>query len=199
MSPGWRSVRANAAASWAPITSVADLAMQPGTDILFAGTDYGNCGDGDCLYTIDRSSAVATLIGEVDTPWFGGLAFTSDGTLYMVAAAAPNFDNYANRQMLVLDPATAAVLSTEPVLLEQQFEIMRGGSAFDIASASFQALASDPQGNLVSCWAFGGMTLWRRELGVVKDKFGVEVSGEEQWVWRLLGDVGEHIGDLVFR
>jgi hypothetical protein len=183
----------------APITGVADLAMQPGTDILFVGTDYGNCGDGDCLYTLDRTSAVATLVGEVDTSWLGGLAFTPDGTLYMVAAAGPDFDNFRNREMLVLDPATAETLSVEPVLLEQQFEITRGGKVYDLSSVSFQALGADEQGTLVACWAHGGMTLYRRERGVVKDKFGSPVTGDEQWVWKHLGDVGEHIGDLVFR
>ena len=60
-----------------------DLAIQPGTDVLF-GTALNDTGTNN-LYTIDKTTAVATFIG--DTGVIGAtLAFGPEGTLYQTSA-----------------------------------------------------------------------------------------------------------------
>ena len=86
-----------------------DLAIQPGTDVLFGtainvGTNTNN------LYTIDKTTAVATFIG--DTGVIGAtLAFGPDGTLYQTSAEFGDWE-FLRAFLNTLDPATAAVLTT---------------------------------------------------------------------------------------
>jgi hypothetical protein len=87
--------------------SINDLAIQPGTGVLFGvggnnGTDTG----GGKLYTINRTTGAAKLIGDTGG-FFGSIAFAPDGTLYMSWSSDVN--QKANR-LLTLDPATAATL-----------------------------------------------------------------------------------------
>ena len=68
---------------------MSDIAFQPGTDVLF-----GMCattGKDGSLYTIDVSTAAATLVGATGLER-GGLAFAPDGTLWLATvgdAATP--------------------------------------------------------------------------------------------------------------
>ena len=77
---------------------IADLAVQPGSDDL-----YGVAAPNGRLYTIDKATAAATLIGDPGLGDTGGLAFAPDGTLYAMAAAS--------QRLLTLDPATGAILT----------------------------------------------------------------------------------------
>jgi PEP-CTERM motif len=96
--------------------SIADLAVQPGTDRLYgirAPTDQLN-GQGR-LYTIDRVTGAATLIGDTGD-FFGSIAFSPTGTLYMSAADLDAMGNLVNISLKTLNPNNAAVLTTVPTV-----------------------------------------------------------------------------------
>jgi hypothetical protein len=91
--------------------SMADLAIQPGTGTLFGVRSPNDLGGGaGRLYTIDKSTGLATLVGSTGH-FFGSIAFAPDGTLYMSSA-----DNLgmgpANPHLLTLNPATAGTLTS---------------------------------------------------------------------------------------
>ncbi len=77
---------------------IVDLAAQPSTSTLF-GIDKNGV-----LYTIDKTTAVATLVGNTGLSK-GGIAFAPNGTLYLA-----NTDS----DLAQLDPATGAPIG--PVL-----------------------------------------------------------------------------------
>jgi hypothetical protein len=97
-----------------PDIAIADLAVQPGTGTLYgietvdpslSSNPLGN------LYSIDKNTAVATLIGSTGSR-FGSLAFAPDGTLYLSSA---NFDmsgNFDNFQLETVNPVNANILTT---------------------------------------------------------------------------------------
>lgn len=90
-----------------PAISIADLAFQPCTDVLYgvrAPVD-GLGGEGN-IYTIDTATGVATLVGKTGL-FFGSIAFAPNGTLYMSGAGfgPPNL-------LLTLNPVNAAVQSS---------------------------------------------------------------------------------------
>jgi hypothetical protein len=92
-----------------------DLAIQSGTDVLF-GTAINVTTNTNNLYTIDKATAVATLIG--DTGVIGAtLAFGPDGTLYQTSAEFGPM-GFLRGFLDTLDPATAAVLSTSAPFTE---------------------------------------------------------------------------------
>jgi outer membrane protein assembly factor BamB len=84
---------------------IVDLATQPGSDTLFGIDDSGQ------LWTIDKGTAVATLIGSTGIDR-GGIAFGPDGTLYLASV---------NSQLARLDPATGLVIGT-PIDLSDCFD-----------------------------------------------------------------------------
>ncbi|MGH7893657.1 MAG: DUF7450 family protein [Candidatus Binatia bacterium] len=77
---------------------IADLGVQPGTDTLFAVS----APNGE-IYTVDKTTATATLVGSPGLNDAGGLAFAPNGTLYATTAASP--------RLLTVDPADGAVTS----------------------------------------------------------------------------------------
>jgi hypothetical protein len=103
--------------------SIADLATQPGTNTIFgiqSPNDVNFTGTAN-LYTISTTGA-ATLVGNTGV-FFGAIAFTSNGTLYMTSAnlnvtgqptncGGPDQINCA---LDTLNPATAAILTSVPV------------------------------------------------------------------------------------
>lgn len=94
--------------------SIADLAVQPGTDMLFGirgPIDQLN-GQGN-LYTIDKKTGVATLVGNTGD-FFGSIAFAPNGTLYMSAADLDPMGNIVNQSLKTLNPSNANILSTFP-------------------------------------------------------------------------------------
>ncbi|MEM7310546.1 MAG: hypothetical protein AAF682_27975 [Planctomycetota bacterium] len=82
---------------------LSDLAVQPGTGTLFG---LGrNSQEIAVLYTIDPATGAMVEIGTTGATRQGGLAFASDGTLYMSESALTT-------PLHTLDPATGAILST---------------------------------------------------------------------------------------
>lgn len=93
--------------------AIADLAVQPGTGALYAiSNEFGDVAPGG-LYTIDPNNAVATLVGS--TPYFfGSLAFTPGGSLFLIGASFSQ--GPANPILQQLNPANAAAIgSTVPL------------------------------------------------------------------------------------
>ncbi|MCU1266337.1 MAG: hypothetical protein JWM21_2655 [Acidobacteria bacterium] len=96
-----------------PAISIADLAIQPGTDTLFGmrAPNDGGGGQGK-LYTINKTTGVATLVGNTNT-FFGSIAFAPDGTLYE-SAADLNFmtGEDINIRFMKVNPANAAIITS---------------------------------------------------------------------------------------
>jgi subtilisin family serine protease len=93
--------------------SIGDLAVQPGTDVLFGIRWNGDgAGLGGYLYTIDPVTAVATLVGDTGTCTEGGLAFAPNGTLYFTGYSDCSF---VEKSLHVLNPATGAIVSSIPL------------------------------------------------------------------------------------
>jgi len=101
------------------------LSVQPGTDVLY-GIGLGITRDGyyddpPKLWTIDKSTAVATLIasevpagcGEAScSSWGSNLAFAPDGTLYHIFSDRYPFG--PPPELMTLDPRTGAEISSVP-------------------------------------------------------------------------------------
>src|SRR5206468_10195807 len=90
---------------------IADLAIQPGTGVLYGiesreaggglGPPFGN------LYTINRNTGVAALVGTTGLQ-NASLAFAPNGTLYATSAAVNPEDPFGpliEVQVATLDPA----------------------------------------------------------------------------------------------
>ena len=97
------------------LLSIADLAIQPGTNTLFGITNPDGAGVGPGnLYTINPGTGLATLIGNTGL-FFDSIAFAPNGTLYLSAA---NLDFATGLQidkaLDTIDPSTAAVLTSVP-------------------------------------------------------------------------------------
>jgi len=93
-----------------PAIGISDLSVQPGSDVLFgirAPTDLH--GGGGKLYTIDKATAVATLVG-VTPVRRDSIAFAPDGTLYE-AGFTPGV---VPPTLYTLNPANGAPLSAVP-------------------------------------------------------------------------------------
>jgi hypothetical protein len=88
--------------------SVGDLAIQPGTDALFAlRTGEDGRGQAGRLYELNPATGVASLVGSTGTDGSGGLAFAPEGSLFTTrwnAAAATSF-------LRVLDSTNGSTLS----------------------------------------------------------------------------------------
>jgi hypothetical protein len=95
-------------AGGAPIV-INDLAIQPGTDVLF-GTAIDVPTNTNNLYTIDKATAVATFIGNTGVTG-ATLAFALDGTLYQTSAEFGAM-GFVRGFLNTLHPATAMVLTT---------------------------------------------------------------------------------------
>jgi hypothetical protein len=96
-----------------PALSIADLAVQPGTNTLFGVTNPdGPAGGPGELYSINPGTGVATLIGNTGY-FFNAIAFAPDGTLY---ASVGNLDFATgmtiDKAFAKIDPATAATISS---------------------------------------------------------------------------------------
>ena len=144
--------------------SIADLAIQPGSGVLYGiesreaagglGPPFGN------LYTINRTSAVATLVGSTGLE-NASIAFAPDGTLY-VASAAVNPDDPSgpliDMQVGTLDPATGKVLTTVPTSLfytaltfDSSHQLLVGGTGSGNSLVSGDIFSIDPAtGNQVA-------------------------------------------------
>ena len=93
--------------------SIADLAIQPCSDILYGVRGPQDGGGPGNLYTIDKSTGVATLVLKTGH-FFGSIGFGPDGTLYMAAADLDASDNQVGFVLETRDPASGAVQSSVP-------------------------------------------------------------------------------------
>src|SRR5437870_3775009 len=85
--------------------SMADLAVQPGTGVLFGIRSPGDqLGGQGRLYTINKTTGAATLVGDTGN-FFGSIAFAPNGTLYMSAANLDAMDNFIVVGLKTLTPA----------------------------------------------------------------------------------------------
>jgi len=93
--------------------SIADLAVQPGTGLLYGIRSVADQGGGQGrLYTINKATGVATLVGDTGH-FFGSIGFAPNGTLYMSAADLdPITDSLVNISLRTLNPANASNLTT---------------------------------------------------------------------------------------
>jgi hypothetical protein len=92
---------------------IADLAVQPVTGVLY-GISASSSGDSNAagnLYTINTTTAVATLVGATGD-FFGAIAFAPNGTLYMLAADLDASDNIVNQSLKSLNPVNGHTLSS---------------------------------------------------------------------------------------
>jgi hypothetical protein len=97
--------------------NISRIAIQPGTDKLFAvRSPEDQTGQFGKLYTIDKTTGLATLIGDTHA-FFAAIAFAPDGRLFE-AAADLNFQtgDVLNIRLQTLNPATGAVLTSVPTV-----------------------------------------------------------------------------------
>ncbi|MDQ2856023.1 MAG: TIGR03118 family protein, partial [Acidobacteriota bacterium] len=97
--------------SGGPAISIADLSVQPGTDTLYGVRGPGDGGGGQGkLYTINKGTAVATLVGNTNA-FFATIAFAPDGTLYE-SAADLNFmtGDEINKRFMKVNPSNGAII-----------------------------------------------------------------------------------------
>ena len=126
--------------------SVGDLAIQPGTNAIFGVHSNADASPfpGGELYTIDRTSGVATVVGNPNSAVSGGIAFTTDGRLFQVALSAPG----GFRSLNELNPSNAARISTTPL----------------VPGVFYDGLAIRPSDGTFFCdrWRPGAADLYRR-------------------------------------
>ncbi|HKA35588.1 MAG TPA: hypothetical protein VKH43_02140 [Thermoanaerobaculia bacterium] len=96
-----------------PAISIADLAIQPCTDVIYAVRGPQDGGGPGNLYTVDKGTGVATLVINTGH-FFGSIAFGPDGTLYMAAADLDKFDNQVGFALETRDPASGTLQSSVP-------------------------------------------------------------------------------------
>jgi hypothetical protein len=131
---------------------ITDLAVQPGTDVLF-GTALDPTTFFSNIYTIDKSTGIATFIGN--TGVIGAtLAFGPDGTLYQTSAEFDSSGAFVRGFLLTLDPATAAVLTTS----DPFFQAHVGGLAVRPTDGKIFATGGMP-GDVYKLSARGRQTL----------------------------------------
>ena len=92
---------------------VNDLAAHPVTSVLY-GVSLSTVDFVSSLYTIDKVSGAATLIGPTGVIGVT-LAFAPNGTLYMTSAEFNMMGVQVGSFLNTVDPATAMLLSTTPI------------------------------------------------------------------------------------
>ncbi len=85
---------------------ITDISFQPGTDVLFGIAGPADDPKEGNLYTINLTTAEATLVGNTGLER-GGLAFLPNGTLYLATVG-----DDVNEVIAQINPATAAVIGT---------------------------------------------------------------------------------------
>ena len=103
-----------------PITSggnpleITDLAVQPSTGVLY-GVNPLSTTVGTSIYTINKATGVASLIGETGVIGVT-LAFAPNGVLYMTSATFTPEGEQSGSSLHTVNPTTGALLSTVPIV-----------------------------------------------------------------------------------
>ena len=105
--------------------SIADLAMQPGTNVLYGVSSPNGTGAPGQLYTINAKTGVATPVGAPQS-FFDSIAFAPNGTLYETIADFAGMGPI-NPHVQVLNPATGAPVGG-PVATNFFFSALGGGT-----------------------------------------------------------------------
>jgi len=92
---------------------VVDLAAQPQTGVLYA-TSFTSTIPGTSIYTINKSTGVATLVGATGVIGVT-LAFAPNATLYMSSATFTDEGLQTGSFLHTVDPLTGAVATTVPI------------------------------------------------------------------------------------
>jgi hypothetical protein len=92
---------------------VVDLAAQPGTGLLYAAS-FTSTIPGTSIYTINKSSGEATLVGATGAIGVT-LAFAPDATLYMSSATFSEAGAQTGSFLSTVNPLTGAILTTVPI------------------------------------------------------------------------------------
>jgi hypothetical protein len=87
-----------------------DLAVQPATGLIY-GTSFTSAVPGTSIYTIDRTSGAATLVGATGVIGVT-LAFAPDQTLYMSSATFTPEGAQSGSFLNTVSPLTGSILST---------------------------------------------------------------------------------------
>jgi len=169
--------------------SIADLATQPGTNMIFgiqSPNDVNfNFPDAN-LYTISKTTGVATLVGNTGV-FFGSIAFAPNGTLYMTSAdlagtvttvfACPVSDTaQTNCALSTLNPTTAATLTS-------------------VGTADFYSALGISNGGVI--WAGNGAG----DLGPGTGQFfaGISTLNPATGAATFIGNTGtDFVGDIAF-
>ena len=93
--------------------SIADLAVHPTTGALYGiRSSHDGGGGAGKLYTIDTTTGAATFLGDTNK-YFGSIAFTPDGTLYM-GAADLGAGGPVNSTLMTISATNGAKLNVVP-------------------------------------------------------------------------------------
>jgi hypothetical protein len=90
--------------------AISDLALQPSTGLLY-GTSISTTTFTNTIYTLDKVTGVATLVGNTGVTG-ATLAFAPNGTLYMTSAEFNPDGSFLQGFLNTVDPSTGDVLST---------------------------------------------------------------------------------------
>jgi hypothetical protein len=90
---------------------IADLAVQPGTGVLYAISAGANTSAPGFLYTINPQTGLATFVANTGD-FFGGLAFAPNGTLYLLSADLDMNGNIVNQELKTLNPVSGQTLTS---------------------------------------------------------------------------------------
>jgi hypothetical protein len=92
-----------------PALAFDNLAIQPGTNILYGIRSNNGTGQGGYLYTINKTTGVATFVGDTGAGAGGGLSFAPDGSLWQTSFNDPAHDSASLNH---INPTNAARIST---------------------------------------------------------------------------------------
>jgi len=134
---------------------ITDLAAQPGTGTLYGVLPFS-------LYTINKTTGVATLVGNLAVI-SATIAFAPDGTLYGTSADFDAAGNQTGSFLHRYDPATGALLSTVDLAQVGGNFVHVGGLAVrptdGVIFASARLANQDRVGNIYRLTPSGTVTL----------------------------------------